>query len=54
MEGFKRLVEVTSFEGKCFAFMNTVGAGEDYDNTATIFHDPEDWPQVFLDGCQRS
>jgi hypothetical protein len=39
MEGFKRIVEVSSFENKCFAFMNTVADGDNYDNTAIVFHD---------------
>jgi hypothetical protein len=53
MESFKRLVEVSSFDSKCFAYMNTVGDAEHYDNTAIIFHGVEEWPQIFLDGCNR-
>jgi hypothetical protein len=54
MEPFKRLVEVSSIESKCFAYMNTVGDAEHYDNTAIVFHDVEEWSQIFLDGCIRS
>lgn len=51
MENFKQLIEVSSFEAKCFAFTNTAGARENYDNTAIVFHDHDDWSQIFLDGC---
>jgi hypothetical protein len=54
MEEFLRLVEVTSFDQKCFAFMNTVGCDEHYDNTAIIFHHTDDWSEKFLEGCPRS
>jgi hypothetical protein len=54
MERFRRLVEVTSFEDKCFAFMNTVGGPEPFDNTAIIFHTTDEWGDIFLNGCPPS
>jgi hypothetical protein len=53
MEQFLRLVEVTSFDQKCFAYMNTLGCGEDYDNTAIIFHHSDEWSEKFLAGCPQ-
>ena len=54
LEGYYRLIEVTSFEQKCFAYMNTVGCDNIYDQTAVVFHHTNDWPQLFLDGCPHS
>mmetsp|Transcript_14527 Transcript_14527/g.27339 ORF Transcript_14527/g.27339 Transcript_14527/m.27339 type:complete len:565 (-) Transcript_14527:3915-5609(-) len=51
MESFHRLVEVSSFDQKCFAFMNNVGCGDDSDNTAIVFHHTDDWPDIFINGC---
>jgi hypothetical protein len=54
MEPFKRLVEVSSFEQKCFAFINSVGCSALFDSTAIVFHQNADWPQIFLDGCHST
>jgi hypothetical protein len=53
MEPFKRLVEVSSFENKCLAFMNTVGCDAPYDSTAIVVRNTAEWPNIFLDGCPR-
>jgi len=51
MERFHRLVEVTCFDRKCFAFMNNVGGGESCDGTAIVFHNNNEWGDIFLNGC---
>jgi hypothetical protein len=53
MEPFKRIVEVSSFEQKCFAYMNTAGCEAPYDSTAIVCRSAQEWPNIFLDGCRQ-
>jgi hypothetical protein len=51
MEQFYRLVEVTAFDEKCFAYLNYFGGDEPSDDTAIVFHPANDWGDIFLKGC---
>jgi len=53
MEPFLRIIEVTSFDQKCFAFSNSIACGAPCDSTAIIFHDTDAWPSIFLEGCPK-
>jgi hypothetical protein len=50
LEGYRRIIPVTSFRKPCFGMLNMCGLPGTFDNTAFILKDRTEWADFFLSG----